>query len=120
MVYATTLALMNCGRAPRTVRIFFMCLFQYKSPATAAADRKVKAMPFVFMRAPHGRLLQMPLGVLPLVQDADNVQVVGVVQEIHHMRTAQVFHEIRQHFGRASVLCSSGQRMASSSVQTTR
>ena len=50
----------------------------------------------------------MPFSILPLVQDANDVQVVGVVREIHHVRATQVFLEIRQDGG-ASLLCACGQ-----------
>ena len=56
--------------------------------------------------------LKVPLSVLPLMQDANHVQVAGVVQKINHVRAAQVLLKVRQHLSRATVLCSSCQRIA--------
>lgn len=50
----------------------------------------------------------MPLSVLSLVQDADNVQVVCVVQKIDYVRATQVLLEVWQDTGRATTLCSFG------------
>jgi hypothetical protein len=47
---------------------------------------------FIRFNQRAGRL-HVALGVLSLVQDTDNVQAVGVVQEIDHMRATKVLLE---------------------------
>lgn len=50
--------------------------------------------------------LQMPLNILPLMQDADDFQPVALVFEIDHMRLAWIFQKARCDFDRASLFLS--------------